>query len=58
MRTYENLVKRINLVEIAYSELPKNLNYKNAVLAYRMQTFLKRSYKTLALNGIQIIDKE
>ncbi|ABF22600.1 unknown [Lactococcus phage Q54] len=58
MRTYENLVKRINLVEIAYSEVPKHLDYKNAVLAYRMQTYLKASYKTLALNRIKIIDKE
>lgn len=54
MRTYENLVKRINLVEKAYEEVPKNLDYKNAVLGIRMQRFLKESYKTLALNGIQI----
>ena len=54
MRTYENLVKRINLVETAYKEVPKNLDYKNAVLGVRMQAYLKRSYKTLALNGIQI----
>ena len=54
MRTYENLVKRINLVETAYKEVPKNLDYKNAILAYRMQAYLKRSYKTLALNGIKI----
>ena len=54
MRTFENLVKRINLVEIAYSELPKIMNYKNAILAYRMQTYLKRSYKTLCLNGIKL----
>lgn len=54
MRTYENLVKRINLVEKALEEVPKNLDYKNAVLGVRMQTYLKRSYKTLALNGIQI----
>lgn len=58
MRTYENLVKRINLVETTYNEVPKNLDYKNAILAYRMQTFLKRSYKTLALNGIKIIKEE
>lgn len=58
MRTYENLVKRINLVETAYNEVPKNLDYKNAILAYRMQTYLKRSYKTLALNGIQIKEVE
>lgn len=54
MRTYENLVKRINLVEKAYKEVPKNLDYKNAVLGVRMQRFLKESYKTLALNGIKI----
>ena len=54
MRTYENLVKRINLVETAYSELPMKLNEKNTILAYRMQTYLKNSYKTLALNGIKI----
>ena len=54
MRTFENLVKRINLVEVAYGDLPKKLNYKNASLAYRMQTYLKRSYKTLCLNGIKI----
>ncbi len=58
MRTYENLVKRINLVEKAYEEVPKNLDYKNAVLGVRMQRFLKRSYKTLALNGIQIEEVE
>lgn len=58
MRTYENLVKRINLVETAYNEVPKNLDYKNAVLAVRMQVFLERSYKTLALNGIKIIKEE
>lgn len=58
MRTYENLVKRINLVESAYNELQKNLNYKNAVLGLRMQRFLKESYKTLALNGIQIKEVE
>lgn len=58
MRTYENLVKRINLVENAYNEVPKNLDYKNAILAYRMQMFLKQSYKTLALNGIKIIVEE
>lgn len=58
MRTYENLVKRINLVEAAYKEVPKTLDYKNAILAYRMQTFLKRSYKTLALNGMKIIEVE
>ena len=58
MRTYENLVKRINLVEKAYNELQKNLNYKNAVLGVRMQRFLKESYKTLALNGIQIKEVE
>lgn len=54
MRTYENLVKRINLVETAFKEVPKNLDYKNAILAYRMQAYLKRSYKTLTLNGIKI----
>lgn len=54
MRTYENLVKRINLVEKAYKEVPKNLDYKNAILAYRMKEYLKRSYKILALNGIKI----
>lgn len=58
MRTYENLVKRINLVETAYNEVPKNLDYKNAVLAVRMQVFLEQSYKTLALNGIKIIKEE
>lgn len=58
MRTYENLVKRINLVETAYNEVPKNLDYKNAVLAVRMQVFLEQSYKTLALNGIKIISEE
>lgn len=58
MRTYENLVKRINLVENAYNKVQKNLDYKNAILAYRMQTYLKRSYKTLALNGIQIKEVE
>lgn len=58
MRTYENLVKRINLVETAYKEVPKNLDYKNAVLGVRMQRFLKESYKTLALNGIQIKEVE
>ena len=58
MRTYENLVKRINLVEKAYEEVPKNLDYKNAVLGIRMQRFLKESYKTLALNGIQIEEVE
>lgn len=54
MRTYENLIKRINLVENAYSELPTKLNYKNAILGYRMQTYLKNSYKILALNNIKI----
>lgn len=54
MRTFENLVKRINLVDIAYKELPKHLNYKNAVLAYRMQSYLKNSYKILCLNGIKL----
>ncbi len=58
MRTYENLVKRINLVEKAYEEVPKNLDYKNAVLGIRMQRFLKESYKTLALNGIKIEEVE
>lgn len=58
MRTYENLVKRINLVETAYEEVPKNLDYKNAVLGIRMQRFLKESYKTLALNGIKIEEVE
>ncbi|ASZ70875.1 hypothetical protein KMC81_gp14 [Lactococcus phage 50102] len=48
MRTYENLLKRINLVETAFDEVP------NAILAYRMQAYLKRSYKTLALNGVKI----
>lgn len=54
MRNFENLVKRINLVEVAYSELPRKLNYKNAILAYRMQTYLKNSYKILSLNGIKL----
>ena len=54
MRTFESLVKRINLVEAAYRELPKNLNYKNAILAYRMQTYLKNSYRVLSLNGIKL----
>lgn len=58
MRTYKNLVKRINLVETAYEEVPKNLDYKNAVLGIRMQRFLKESYKTLALNGIKIEEIE
>lgn len=58
MRTYENLLKRINLVEKAYEEVPKNLDYKNAVLGIRMQRFLKESYKTLALNGIEIEEVE
>lgn len=58
MRTYKNLIKRINLVEAAYNEVPKNLDYKNAILAYRMKLFLKQSYKTLYLNGIKIIKKE
>lgn len=58
MRTYENLVKRINLVETAYNKVPKTLDYKNAVLAVRMQVFLEQSYKTLALNGIKIIKEE
>lgn len=54
MRNFENLVKRINLVELAYSELPRKLNFKNAILAYRMQTYLKNSYKVLCLNGIKL----
>ena len=54
MRTFENLVKRINLVEIAYKELPMKLNYKNTILAYRMQTYLKNSYKILCLNGVEL----
>lgn len=58
MRTYENLLKRINLVETAYNEVPKNLDYKNAILGFRMQKFLKESYKTLALNGIEIEEVE
>ena len=58
MRTYENLVKRINLVEKAYSKLQKNLDYKNAIYGWKMQRFLKESYKTLALNGIQIEEVE
>lgn len=58
MRTYENLLKRINLVETAYNEVPKNLDYKNAILAFRMQKFLKESYKTLALNGIEVEEVE
>lgn len=58
MRTYENLVKRINLVETAYSKVPKTLDYKNAILAFRMQTFLKENYRTLALNGIKIKEVE
>lgn len=58
MRTYENLLKRINLVETAYDEIPKNLDYKNAILAFKMQKFLKESYKVLALNGIEIEEVE
>lgn len=58
MRTFENLVKRINLVEAAYREVPKNLDYKNAILAYRMSSCLKASYKTLCLNGIKITKVE
>lgn len=58
MRTYENLVKKINLVESAYSKVQKNKSYANAVLAVRMQLFLKQSYKTLALNGIKIEEVE
>lgn len=58
MRTYENLVKRINLVESAYNKVPRTLDYKNAILAFRMQIFLKQSYKILALNGIKIIQEE
>ena len=54
MRTFENLVKRINLVENTYSELPRKLNFKNAILAYRMQTYLKNSYRVLSLNGIKL----
>ena len=54
MRTFENLVKRINLVETAYSELPINLDYKNAVLGYRMNSYLKSSYRILCLNGIKL----
>ena len=54
MRNFENLVKRINLVETAYSELPRKLNFKNAILAYRMQTYLKNSYRVLSLNGIKL----
>ena len=54
MRTFETLVKRINLVETAYSKLPRKLNLKNAILAYRMQTYLKNSYKVLCLNGIKL----
>lgn len=54
MRTFENLVKRINLVETAYSELPTKLNFKNTILAYKMQTYLKNSYKTLCLSGIRL----
>lgn len=58
MRTYENLVKRINAIEAAYNKLPKELDFKGTYQAYRIQTFLKRSYKTLALNGIKIINEE
>lgn len=58
MRTYENLVKRINLVESAYNKVEKNKSYANAVLAVRMQLFLKQSYLTLFLNGIKIEEEE
>lgn len=54
MRTYENLVKRINLVENMYSEVPKHLDYKNAILAYRMKEYVKRSYKILHSNGVKL----
>lgn len=52
MRTYKNLAKRINLVENAYSEVPKHLDYKNAILAYRMKEYVKRSHKILHSNGV------
>ena len=58
MRTYENLVKRINAMEAAYNKLPEEVNYELLYQAYRIQTFLKRSYKTLTLNGIKIINEE
>ena len=54
MRTFENLVKRINIVETEYSKLPIFLDYKNAILGYRMQIYLKASYRTLCLNGIKL----
>lgn len=58
MRTFENLVKRINLVETAYSKLPEFLDYKNTISGYRMTSYLKKSYRTLCLNGIKLEEME
>lgn len=58
MRTYENLVKRINLCEEKHRNIPDKMNHEETFKAYRIQTFLKRAYKTLALSGIKIKEEE
>lgn len=54
MRTYESLVKRINLCESEFNSMDNEQDIDGLYRAFKLMRYMKKSYRTLALNGIKI----
>lgn len=54
MRTYESLVKRINIVKKQINALPERLDYKSLAYAYRAEVYIRKSYETILTKGISV----
>lgn len=58
MRTYENLVKRINLCEKEFNSMDNKQDIYGLHRAFKLMCYLRNSYRVLTLNGIKIIDEK
>lgn len=54
MRTYENLIKRINLCENEFSSMDNEQDVEGLYRAFKLMRYMKYSYRTLVLNGIKL----
>lgn len=53
MRTYENLVKRMNMVKKMLNALPERLYFDDLATAYKGETYLRKSFEVLMEAGIR-----
>lgn len=56
MRTYENLVRRINLCENEFNSMNNEQDIDGLHRAFKLMRYLRNSYRTLVLNGIKLTE--